>query len=59
MSVFNRFYFLGKPLALCATTGFLWTQLNNDNDIDKEKLKLTINQADLICQGFKEKQGIP
>ncbi|CAF3950517.1 unnamed protein product [Rotaria magnacalcarata] len=59
MGVFNRFYFLGKPLALCATTGFLWTQLNKDNDIDKEKLKLTINQADLICQGFKEKQGIP
>ncbi|CAF4564731.1 unnamed protein product, partial [Rotaria socialis] len=59
MGVFNRFYFLGKPLALCGTAGFLWAQLNNDNDIDKEKLKLTINQADLICQGFKEKQGIP
>jgi len=59
MVVFTRFYFLGKPLILCATTGFFWTKLNNDNDIQKEKLKSIINQADLICQAFKEKQGIP
>jgi hypothetical protein len=59
MVVFTRFYFLGKPLIFCATTGFLWAKLNNDNDIEKEKLKSTINQADLLCQAFKEKQGIP
>jgi hypothetical protein len=57
MVVFTRFYFLGKPLILCATTGFLWAKFHNDND--KEQLKTVINQADLICQAFKEKQGIP
>jgi len=59
MVVFTRFYFLGKPLILCAATGFLWTKLNSDNNIQQEKLKATINQADLICQAYKEKQGIP
>jgi hypothetical protein len=57
MVVFTRFYFLGKPLILCTATGFLWTKLNQDTD--KEKLNSTISQADLICQAFKEKQGIP
>jgi len=59
MVVFTRFYFLGKPLILCAATGLLWAKLNNDNDTQKEKLKSIINQADLICQAYKEKQGIP
>ncbi|CAF0896331.1 unnamed protein product [Rotaria sordida] len=59
MVAFTRLYSLRKPFILCVTTGFLWTKLNNDSDIDQEKLKLTVNQADLICQGFKEKQGIP
>jgi hypothetical protein len=59
MVVFTRFYFLGKPLIFCAATGLLWTKLNNDNDVQKEKLKSTINQVDLICQAFKEKNGIP
>jgi hypothetical protein len=59
MVVFTRFYFLGKPLILCATTGLLWAKLNHDNDIHKDKLKSTISQADLMCQAFKEKQGIP
>jgi hypothetical protein len=59
MVVFTRFYFWGKPLILCATTGFLWANLKNNNDLEKDKIKSTINQADLICQAFKEKQGIP
>ncbi|CAF3353588.1 unnamed protein product [Rotaria sp. Silwood1] len=59
MGIFTRLYFLRKPLIFCAATGLLWTKLNNNNDIDKEKLQLIINQADLICQEFKEKQGIP
>ena len=56
MVFFGRFNFFGKPLILCATTTLLWTKLNNDNE---EKLKSAIAQADLICQAFKEKQGIP
>lgn len=59
MVVFTRFYYLGKPLIVCVATGFLWTKLNNDNEIYQEKLKSTIAQADLLCQAFKEKQGIP
>jgi hypothetical protein len=56
MVVFTRFYFLGKPLILCATTGFFWSKLNDDRDIPKQQLNST---AELICQAFKEKQGIP
>jgi hypothetical protein len=59
MVVFTRLKFLGKPLILCATTGFLWANLKNENDLQKDKLKSTIHQADLLCQAFKEKQGIP
>jgi hypothetical protein len=59
MVVFTRFYFLRKPLIICATTGFLWANLKNENDLQKDKFKSTIHQADLLCQAFKEKYGIP
>lgn len=59
MVVFTRFYAFRKPLILCATTGFLLKRLTDEDDIDKDNIKSTIAQADLICQGFKEKQGIP
>jgi hypothetical protein len=59
MVVFTRLKYLGKSFILCATTGFLWTNLNNDHDVEQEKVKSTIRQADLCCQAFKEKNGIP
>ncbi|CAF1149336.1 unnamed protein product [Adineta steineri] len=59
MGIFTRYYYFGKPLIICATTGFLWTTFNKDNDVYKERINSTITQADLICQAFKEKQGIP
>ena len=59
MVVFTRLKYLGKPFILCATTGFLWAKLNNDPDMEQEKLKSIMRQADLCCQAFKEKNGIP
>lgn len=58
MVVFTR---LSKPFLICATTAFLWKKYNNNNDDDNQddKLNLTIKQANLLCQAFKEKQGIP
>lgn len=59
MVVFTRLKYLGKPVILCATTGFLWAKLNNDHDVEQETFKSTIRQADLCCQAFKERNGIP
>ncbi|CAF0878421.1 unnamed protein product [Adineta ricciae] len=59
MGVFRQYYFLSKPILICATTGLLWARFNQESDAYKEELKKTIDNVDLLCQAYKEKQGIP
>ncbi|UJR26191.1 hypothetical protein I4U23_007534 [Adineta vaga] len=59
MGIFTRYSFLSKPFLICTTTGLLWAKLNHENDNSNEKLKTIIHEVDLLCQAFKEKQGIP
>ena len=59
MGVFTRFSFLSKPLVVCAATGFLWTQLNNNIDADRIELTKKVEEAlkHLVRQTLIQKNG--
>jgi len=59
MVVFTRLSTLSKPLIICATAGFLWNKFYTEQINENEKLGAIISQADLLCQAYKEKTGIP
>ena len=56
---FNRFSRFGKPFFLCAASAFLGSKLLDEQQNSREHLQTTIRQAELLCQAFKEKHGIP
>lgn len=56
---YTRLSSLTKPLIVCATTGFLWNKFSNEQINENDRLNVTISQADLLCQAYKEKTGIP
>jgi hypothetical protein len=56
---FNRFSRFRKPFLLCAASTLLWSKLLDEQQNSREQLQATIRQAELLCQAFKEKHGIP
>ena len=59
MVVFKHFSTWSKPLVICAATGFLWSTFVKDKNASKDPYDSLIRQAELFCQAYKEKQGIP
>ena len=59
MVCFSRFSRFGKPFCICAASAFLWSKLLDEQQNSREQLQATIRQAELLCQAFKEKHGIP
>jgi hypothetical protein len=59
MVVFVRLSRWSRPLIFSAATGLIWTTYTREQENSSTELQSTIRHAELLCQAFKEQQGIP